>query len=114
MGNKMHDKEHTTDLSSHPLEEVFPQRGIYAFVNRIHSLNFLHILAAACLVVLGSAVVTISMMGLIQPMWLSKLMIMFSSIATMVGCYLFYADYRKSKGETVVRKAIRRVLESQN
>lgn len=114
MSNRMNDKEYSTDLRSKPLEQVFPQDGIYAIVNRIHSLNFLHVISAASLILLGTAVVTVSVLGLIKTMWVSKLMIMAASIATMVGSYLLYSIFRESKGETLVRKAIRRVIEAQN
>lgn len=84
-------------------------------VNQAHSINTLHLLSAFCQIFLGTTVVLVSVLGLIQPLWLSTVLSMFASIATMLGVYFLYTTIaRVQDPHKLLGDAIRRVIDAQN
>lgn len=73
-------------------------------------------LVGFCLqIVLGLGIVTIAILGLIQPMWLSTFFSIIGSATALVGFYLSFQFFsRNSLFDTLINKAIRRVIQSQN
>ncbi len=84
-------------------------------VEQVHSLNTLHTLAAFCQIVLGGAVVLISLLGLIRPLWVSTILSMFASVTVMLGIYFLYTSVTKVRNpDKLLGNAIRRVIDAQN
>lgn len=88
---------------------------ISAFVDRAHSLNTLHLMAAFCQIFLGMAVVLVSILGMISPVWLSTMLSMFASVASMLGLYFLYTIITNMRDpDKLLGDAIRRVIDAQN
>lgn len=84
-------------------------------VSRAHSHSTLQLFGALCQVFLGLSVITVSILGFIQPLWLSTFLSMIASVVTMVGAYLIYAMLnRKYDPDLLLRNAMRRVMEAKN
>lgn len=85
------------------------------YVEQTHSLKTLHLIAGFCQVFLGLAVVTVSVLGLIQPQWLATALIMVASVTTMIGLYLIYITASKKHDSTsLLRSAMQRVMQHKN
>lgn len=85
------------------------------FVGQVHSTGVLRMAAGASQVLLGLTVVLISVLGLVSPPWISTLLTLFASVATMVGCfYLYSLQARKRDAESLIRGAIRRIMDARN
>ncbi len=92
-----------------------PASRISYFVERVYTVNGLHFASAVTQVLLGTSVVALSLVGSIQPIWLATVMTMFGSISTMIGLYLMYNTLLKTGAfDSLLQKAIRRVINSQN
>lgn len=87
---------------------------ISRLISRAHSINFLQIVAGLSQMFLGMAVVVISVLGLIQPFWLSTVMSILASVTTMIGIYFCYAAISTFDSDTLLRNAMRRIIEEQN
>lgn len=87
----------------------------FHFGKRVHSQRFIQIVAGICQILLGLSVITVAVMGLIQPFWLSAALCMLGSVTTMIGFYLVYIMGTKSYNpKTLIRNAIRRVMKARN
>jgi hypothetical protein len=77
--------------------------------------NFFQLVGISLQIVLGLGVVSIAILGLIQPMWLSTFFSIIGSATAMVGVYLCFQFFsRNSVFDSLINKAIRRVIQSQN
>lgn len=88
---------------------------ISQFIRRTHTLRIFYLLAGIFQMVLGLAVVTVAILGLITPFWLSASLVMVGSVAAMIGFYLVYITITKSHNKkSLLRNAIKRVMEFRN
>jgi hypothetical protein len=88
---------------------------VSTFIGYAHSFYTFYLIAGFCQVFLGISVVTISILGLIRPLWLSTFLSMGASITTMIGLYLVYITVSKSYDRnSLLRSAMKRVMESKN
>lgn len=66
-------------------------------------------------VLLGLGVVTISVLGLIQPLWLSMIFGILGSVTVLVCIYTAYRLVKSNHiFDSLINRAIRRVIQSQN
>ncbi len=85
------------------------------FLDRVHSINGLHLLSAVLQIFLGLSVVALSFLGSIQPNWIASVMTVVGSITTIVGCYfVYYVLTNTDSFDSLLNKAIKRVINSQN
>ncbi|WP_020401916.1 hypothetical protein [Gracilimonas tropica] len=85
------------------------------FFHKVHTINGLHFISAMSQIFLGTAVVALSLINSIQPVWLATIMTVFGSITTMVGLYFMYSIFTNSGTfDSLLQKAIKRVVNSQN
>jgi magnesium-transporting ATPase (P-type) len=85
------------------------------FISILNFENIFQLTGIALLMVLGLGVVTASVLGAIQPLWVSTVFSILGSAATMVGLYLAYQLFtRNNIFDSLINKAIRRVIQSQN
>lgn len=91
-------------------------RGVFSKIGvLIYSGNMLQLTAACLLVTMGAVIVGVALLGLMQPLWLSTVLSMLGSVSAMVGIYIFYNLFSdKSTFDTLVNKAIQRVIRNQN
>lgn len=88
---------------------------ISGFSNEAHSYSTLQLFSSICQVFLGMVVITVSILGFIQPLWISTFLSMIASVVTMVGVYMVYAMlHRKFDPDMLLRNAMRRVMEAKN
>lgn len=59
------------------------------FFDKVHSVNGLHLLSALFQIILGSSVVALSVLDMVQPVLLAALMSVIGSTAIVTGIYLF-------------------------
>ncbi len=109
-----HEKKDEWSVSSNIQDSAYNSH-VSKFVNRTHSISTLQLIAGLCQIFLGITVVTISILGFIQPLWLSTLISMIGSVTTIVGIGFLYATIHKSyDSRALIRNAMRRVMESKN
>ena len=78
-------------------------------------MSVFYTLSGICQVLLGVAVITVSVLGLLEPLWLSRVFTMLASVSTMIGAYLIYISVSKSRdSHSLMREAMRRVMKSRN
>ncbi|HKJ34244.1 MAG TPA: hypothetical protein VKA34_20625 [Balneolales bacterium] len=84
-------------------------------LEKIRRGNTLLIISALFQTLIGLTVVIISIIGNIHPLWLASVMSILGSITVMYGIYLWYELLRdKDDMDDLFKKAIRRVINSQN
>jgi hypothetical protein len=94
---------------------IYNQKREGWFKQAINSDSLLQLSSASVQILLGLSVVAISILGLIQPLWLSTLMSMVGSVSVMAGTYSVYdAVAGKNTFDLLINHAIRRVIRSQN
>lgn len=97
------------------IKDSLHNSAISQYVEKTHSLSTFYIIAAVSQILLGLAVVTTSVLGLIQPPWLSTVLVMIASVTTMIGFYLLYITTSKSRGRnTLLRNAMQRIMQHKN
>ncbi len=85
------------------------------FFDKVHSINGLHLLSALFQIILGSSVVALSVLDIVQPVVLAALMSVIGSIAIVSGIYFtYYVFSRTSSFDSLINKAIKRVINNQN
>jgi hypothetical protein len=111
-----HNRENAPSSQSNKLTKTTNYNSkISTFVEQAHSLNALHLVAALCQIFLGSSVVLLSVIGLINPFWVSALMSMVGSVTAMIGLYFLYSIVTQLRDPNrLLRNAIRRVVDAQN
>lgn len=63
----------------------------------------------------GLVLVSISILGIIQPLWLSAVLSLLGSITAMLGVFLLYHTFSSQDSfESIVNRAIRRAIRNQN
>ncbi len=112
MNNK---KSWFTFSASSKIKDSTQKSHVYHFVKRAHSLRILQIIAGICEVLLGLSVITVSVLGLIELLWVSVVLSMIGSVTTMIGLYLVYIMATNSDNHnSLIRSAIRRVMKARN
>lgn len=85
------------------------------FFDKVHSINGLHLLSALFQIILGSLVVALSVLDVIQPVWIASISLLVGSVAMVTGMYFLYYVFTKSSSfDTLLNKAIKRVINNQN
>jgi len=73
------------------------------------------LLAGVLLILSGLALVSITILGFITPLWVSAILTLLGSMSTMAGGFLIYQVVTSlGSFESLINKAIRRVVDSQN
>lgn len=77
--------------------------------------TFIPLLSGVLLILTGLILVSISILGFIPPFWISGMLSLLGSVSCMVGIFLIYQTV-SSQGsfESLINKAIRRVVNNQN
>ena len=115
MNTPDHNDERYTSSESSNIKDFSHNSRVSDFVDRTHSLHTFYLIAGSCQVLLGLAVIAVSVLGLIQPRWLSTMLIMGGSVTTMIGFYLLYITVSKSRNDnSLLRTAMKRVMEFRN
>ncbi len=85
------------------------------FFDKVHSINGLHLLSAVFQIILGSLVVALSVLEVIQPVWIASIMMVVGSVATITGMYFLYFVFSRSNTfDSLLNLAIKRVINNQN
>ncbi|HEX6981647.1 MAG TPA: hypothetical protein VF181_02700 [Balneolaceae bacterium] len=112
---KKHDRnkdEFIPESSNIPHSE---QNSFSVFFEQVHTINALCLIAGLFQIVLGASVITISILGLVQELWLANALTMLASVSTIIGCYLVYITVSKKRDpQALLREAMKRVMESKN
>lgn len=63
----------------------------------------------------GLVLISITIMGIVQPLWLSAMFSILGSITSMMGILLLYYSFASEHNlETLINQAIKRIINSQN
>lgn len=88
---------------------------ISVFMDKVHSIDGLYFVSSLLQIFLGSAVVALSLVGSIQPVWVATLMTVFGSIALMSGLFMLHRTIvYAGTFDSLLQKAIKRVINHQN
>ncbi len=81
----------------------------------IHAGILVPMVAGVLQILIGLTLVSISILGLLEPVWISAVLSILGSVSSMAGVYLIYHVISKQETfNTLINKAIRRVIEAQN
>ncbi|NBC02185.1 MAG: hypothetical protein GVY20_00620 [Bacteroidetes bacterium] len=84
-----------------------------SLLSNIHT--FIPLLSGVLSILCGLTLVSITILGFITPLWISAVLTLLGSISSMVGGFLIYQVVSSYESfDTLVNKAIRRVVDSQN
>ncbi|WP_440999622.1 hypothetical protein [Fodinibius sp. SL11] len=115
MKNKNRKDDSFPFSESSNIKDSIHNSAISHYVEQTHSLSTFYMIAAVSQIFLGLTVVTVSVLGLIQPQWLSTSLIMIASVTTMIGLYLLYITAAKrSKHNSLLRNAMQRIMQHKN
>lgn len=85
------------------------------FFDRVHSIKGMYLLSALSQIILGSCVVALSLLDIIRPNWIASVMTFVGSLTTVVGLYfVYYILSNTDSFDSLLNKAIKRVINSQN
>lgn len=85
------------------------------FVEQANTLNTFHFIASLCQIFLGLSVITVSILGLFDRLWISLFLTLVASATTMIGLYFLYITVSRTKGSNLLlREAMKRVMKSKN
>lgn len=77
--------------------------------------TFIPFLSGILLMVSGMTLVSITILGIITPLWVAAVLTLLGSISCMVGVFLIYQIVSlQGSFDSLINKAIRRVVDSQN
>ena len=90
-----------------------PFNRFLLLLSNVHT--FISLLSGVLMILTGLTLVSITILGFITPLWVSAVLTLLGSISSMVGGFLIYQTV-SSRGsvDTLINKAIRRVVDSQN
>ncbi|XWN37630.1 MAG: hypothetical protein ROO71_01635 [Balneola sp.] len=87
----------------------------FSLQNELTPVNGLQILSAFIQILLGTLVVTVSILELIYPIWLGTVLSVFGCISIISGLAFSYSVFSNSKNfNSLVNEAIKRVITFQN
>ena len=117
--NPMTDQPKKTTSSYKDLQLQISKSGKGPFnrflllLSNVHT--FISLLSGVLMILTGLTLVSITILGFITPLWVSAVLTLLGSISSMVGGFLIYQTV-SSRGsfDTLINKAIRRVVDSQN
>lgn len=88
---------------------------ISLLMDKVHSVDGLYFVSALLQLFLGSAVVALSLVGSIQPVWVATLMTVLGSITLMSGLFMLHRTIvYAGTFDSLLQKAIKRVINNQN
>ncbi|MDZ7756392.1 hypothetical protein [Rhodohalobacter sp.] len=88
---------------------------ISVFMDKVHSVDGLYFISSLLQLFLGSAVVALSLVGSIQPVWVATLMTVFGSITMMSGLFMLHRTIVfAGTFDSLLQKAIKQVINNQN
>ncbi len=89
--------------------------AINRFLGRIQSANIFYLISGVFQILVGLIVTAVSILNLVQPLWISALLSLLGCIVTMLGSYQVYDIWKNSRSvEGLARDAIERAIESRN
>ncbi len=111
-------KENNSLVQENSIRVDRPTRHLSSFsvfFDRVHSINGLHLLSALSQIFLGSSVVALSLLEVISNGWIATIMTVVGSMTTVVGLYfVYYILTHTDSFDSLLNKAIKRVISSQN
>lgn len=111
--NPKDDSSASSELSN--IKYSIHNSAISQYVEQTHSLSTFYMIAAVSQILLGLAVVTVSVLGIIQPLWLSTALVTIASVTSIIGLYLLYITVTKRKNHnTLLRNAMQRIMRHKN
>ena len=115
MKNKNPEDDSFPSSESSNIKDSIHNSAISHYVAETHSLSTFYMIASVSQIFLGLAVVTVAVLGLIQPQWLSTALIMVASVTTMIGLYLLYITVaKKNNHNSLLRNAMQRIMQHKN
>jgi len=115
MDKSQQNNDRKTPSGARNIRDSVHGSGIIRFINRLHSTSTIYIVSGLSQIVLGLAIIIVSFMGYLRPLWLSTVLTAVSSLSAMVGFFLVYHTISKIHDPNqLLRSAMKRVMESKN
>ena len=114
IGNQKEKKEHLKNLIL--TTGGVKKRSRFSEIRQVFNVeNLFQLIGISLQITLGLGVVTLAIVGLIQPLWVSTVFSIFGSASVMFGLYSAYQFFTNHHiFDSLINKAIRRVIQSQN
>ncbi len=91
-----------------------PKSSLNKF-NSFWNTNTLQIIAGSVQIMAGMSIVGITILGLLQPLWIAAILSMLGSVSSMFGVYMiFQAVSDSGTFDTLINQSIKRVIRDQN
>lgn len=111
-------EEHNNGFASPRGSNIQDSRGnsrITDFMVGTYSRSTFYFVSGILQSLLGLCVITVGVVGLLQPIWLSRSLIMVASVNTIIGVYLVYITASKyHDSRSLLRDAMQRVTKYKN
>ncbi|WP_138430572.1 hypothetical protein [Fodinibius saliphilus] len=115
MDKKNNDSEWYTHSNLSNIQDSTGNSRVSNFVEQVHTLNTLHFIVGICQIFMGLTVIGASILGFINPLWVSVAFTMVASVTTMIGLYFLYITVSKSyDSRSLLRNAMKRVMKAKN
>src|SRR6056297_1701615 len=91
-----------------------PKSSLNKF-NSFWNTNTLQIIAGSVQIMAGMSIVGITILGLLQPLWIAAILSMLGSVSSMFGVYMIFQSVSSTgKFDTLINQSIKRVIRDQN
>lgn len=88
---------------------------IRAFYQKARSVNLLYVVTGIMQMLLGFIVTIISLLHLVQPLWLAAFLSLFGCVVTMLGLYQLYDTLKHGENaRDLAKNAIQRAIRDRN
>lgn len=115
MDKSQQNNDKKTPSGTRNIRHSVQRTGISKIINRLHSRKTIVVVSGLNQMLLGLTIITVSLMGFIQPLWLLIFLTVSSSFSTMFGFFLVYQTFSKMHDPNeLLRTAMKRVMESKN
>lgn len=86
-----------------------------SLIFRLQAVNIMQFISAIVQFFLGLTVIALSLMGLIQPVYVALMLCVVGSLSSVIGLYMLYTLFSAgSSFETLINEAIKRAINFQN
>ena len=86
-----------------------------SFVKKLHSVDLFYAFSGIMQMILGIIVTIISLLHLVQPLWLAAFLSLFGCVVTMLGLYQLYDTLKQGESaRDLAKNAIQRATRDRN
>lgn len=106
---------HSSKSGNLPNNKKTGARKGTSLIYRLQAVNVMQFISAIIQFFMGLTVIALSLMGLIQPVYVALMLCVVGSLSSVIGLYMLYSLLSAdSSFETLINEAIKRAINFQN